>query len=151
MFLMRKIARVVDDTDDRFQGRQATGGIDFIGRVLSGPQTGFMLVDRWKCTVQRKKDLVKMWFAELLIAMKAGIRIDADQICSFKLSDMVCKCTICDVQLFGKLIHAHFSVLQEQSQNFNADIGTKSLENLKALRKSFDISHKTSLRSGILV
>ena len=71
MFLMRKIARVVDDTDDRFRGRQATGGIDFIGRVLPGPQTGFMLVDRWKCTVQRKKDLVKMWFAELLIAMKA--------------------------------------------------------------------------------
>ena len=112
-----------------------------------------MLVDcTGSATVQRKKDFVKMWLTELLIAMNSSeselmrIRSAAS---SFRI--WFVSSTICDVQLFGKLIHAHFSVLQEQSQNFNADIGTKSLENLKALWKSFDISHKTSLRSGILV
>ena len=145
MFLVCEIARIVDDADDRLLGGNAAGGVNLIGGILAGPQAGFVLIDRWKRPVQHKKDLVKVRLTELLIAVKAGLGINADQIRRLELSNMVCQCAVRDIQPLRKFIHAHFSVLQKQSQNFNADIGTERLENLKAFRKSFDISHRTSL------
>ena len=132
MLLMSKIARVVYDTDHGFRSGKTASGIDFIGRILTCPKAGFMFVDRRERAVQQKKNFIEMWFAELLVAVEAGIGIDADQIGSLKLADMIGQCTVCDFEPVSQLIHAHFSVLQEQLQDLDADIRTKGLEYFEA-------------------
>ena len=141
MLLMSKVSGIIDGTDDSRRSRNTAGRIDLIRGILTGAQTRFVLIDRWKRAVELKQNFIQMRLTKLLVAVKARVRIDADQIRGFQLADVIRQSPVGNIELFSQLIHAHFSITEKQVQNLDTDIGAKSLKDLKTFGKGFYVAH----------
>lgn len=143
MLLMGKKPRIVHFSDDRGSGGKTTGGVNLIGGILSGPETRFELIVRLQIVGQYEQDLVQVRLAHLLIAMNERIRIDPDQITAFQLADMISQSPVGDIQTFRQIIHAHFSVFQQEIHYGDPDLGSQRFEDFQFFLKILYVSHDT--------
>lgn len=143
MLLVSKKSGVVHFTDDGRGGGKTTGGVNLIGGILSGPETRFEFIMRLQIVGQNKQDLVQVRLAHLLISMDERIRIDPDQITAFQLADMISQSPVGDIQAFRQIIHAHFSVFQQEIHYGDPDLGSQRFEDFQFFLKILYVSHDT--------
>ena len=82
---------------------------------------------------QIDQDLVEVDRADLLVAVSGGFAGGGDQSTAFQFLDMAGERSVGDVEARSQLVHAHAVVLEQDIQNFDADIRTKCFKDVQPI------------------